>query len=81
MAKNIAILHIYVQKIGSIYNVIRGIKIAGFFPLLCSREVKGAIFKLRKKRGSESFSNISFPLVSVSCIQLYLYLLYLCTPR
>ena len=37
-------------------------KIAGFFPLLLSREEKGAIFKLRKKSGFESCSNMSFTL-------------------
>ena len=37
-------------------------KIAGFFPLLLSREEKGAIFKLRKKHGFGSYSNIIFPL-------------------
>ena len=40
----------------------RSSKIAGFSPLLRSREEKGAIFKLRKKRVFESCSNIPFPL-------------------
>ena len=43
-------------------RVLQG-KIAGFSPLLSSREEKGAIFKLRKKRGFERCSNISFPLI------------------
>ena len=40
---------------------LRSSKIAGFSPLLRSREVEGAIFSLYKKRGFESSSDVSFP--------------------
>ena len=43
---------------------LRSLIFAGFSPLLRSREEKGVIFKLRKKRGFEIFSNIFFPLIS-----------------
>ena len=45
-----------------IHVSLRSSKIACFSPLLRRREEKGAIFKLRKKHGLESCSNISFPL-------------------
>ena len=53
------------------HGFLRSSKIAGFSPLLHSREERGAIFKLRQKHGFESCSNTYLPLVTVSLLEKY----------